>query len=284
MIGLVAHIQKEEAPALVSGFIAKLEERGVSYLLEKNTASIVGKNSVLSEIDLAEKCELIVAMGGDGTILRVVHRIGGKLCPIFGINIGSLGFLTSVASRDFESAVESICAKSYVLTPRSLLRTEVKLEDGSTQEFLGLNDVVISRGERSQLVMMEVFLDDVPLTTYNADGLIVASPTGSTAYSLAAGGPILMPDSGAFVITPICPHVLTNRSLVVSDQSVLEIRLMDRRQEVFVSVDGRNSQPFKTGESLRIRKSTETLQLAMLPGVPFSQVLRQKLKWSGSNL
>ncbi|MEO6847073.1 MAG: NAD(+)/NADH kinase [Chthoniobacterales bacterium] len=284
MIGIVAHIQKPEAPALVTLFVSKLEARKIPYLLEKNTASIIGKESNYSEIELAAQCELLVVIGGDGTLLRVVHRIDGKFCPVFGINIGGLGFLTSVGSHDIEKAIESIAAKNYVLTPRSILQVRVESEGTEPAEFLGVNDVVVSRGERSQLVVMEVRIDGVPLTTYNADGLIVATPTGSTAYSLAAGGPILLPDSGAFVITPICPHVLTNRSTVVSDDSVIEVQMMKRRQEVFVSVDGRNSHSFQGGDVLKIHKSKFALQLAMLPDVTFSEVLRQKLKWSGSNL
>ncbi|MEO6054082.1 MAG: NAD(+)/NADH kinase, partial [Chthoniobacterales bacterium] len=275
---------KTEAPELVSDFISRLERKKIPHLIEKNTAALIGRKSPLSEIDLAEKCELLVVMGGDGTLLRVLHRIEGRFCPLFGINIGSLGFLTSVGSHDFKKAVESIAAKNYVLTERSLLHVEIKSKKRTRKEYLGLNDVVVSRGERSQLVMIEVRIDGIPLTTYNADGLIVATPTGSTAYSLAAGGPILMPDSGAFVVTPICPHVLTNRSTVVSDHSEIEIHLMERKQEVFFSVDGRASHAFQPGDVLKIRKSKSALQLAMLPGVPFSQVLRQKLKWSGSNL
>ncbi len=148
----------------------------------------------------------------------------------------------------------------------------------------GLNDVVISRGERSQLVKLRVKIDGAELTDYNADGLIIATPTGSTAYSLSAGGPILMPDSGGFVITPICPHVLTNRSTVVSDRSIITSELIVAEHSVFVTVDGQGNHAMHLGDTLRISQSDRRLPLVMLPEKLFPEVLRQKLKWSGSNV
>jgi NAD+ kinase len=222
-------------------------------------------------------------MGGDGTILRVVHKLGPTIRPVFGINIGSLGFLTCAGPSEIESAVRSIALRNYLLSPRHLLMVELFDVRGRVTRYYGLNDVVVSRGERSQLVKIHVEIDGVELTDYNADGLIIATPTGSTAYSLAAGGPVLMPDSGAFVITPICPHVLTNRSTVVSDRSVVEARLKVE-QQVFVTIDGRSSRAMRVGDRLRITKSDRVLPLAMLPQRLFPEVLRQKLKWRGSNV
>ena len=143
---------------------------------------------------------------------------------------------------------------------------------------------MISRGERSELVKIEVFVDGGWFTEFNADGLIIATPTGSTAYSLSAGGPILMPDSGAFVITPICPHVLTNRSTVVSDRSVIEARITRRGQHVSATVDGQDAGALEAGASIRISRARRCLRLACLPGRKFPRILREKLKWSGSNV
>lgn len=284
MIGLIAHSEKEEARAAVCGMIAELTKRKIEFDLEKETAALAGLESTLDERSLAQKSELLVVMGGDGTILRVVHQLGAAIRPILGVNIGSLGFLTCAGLREIPRAVESIVRKDFILSPRNLLIAEITTSTGRGERFHGLNDVVISRGERSQLVKIQVQIDGAELTHYNADGLIIATPTGSTAYSLAAGGPILMPDSGAFVITPICPHVLTNRSTVVSDRSVIEVRLFVPEQKVFVSVDGRSSRAMQVGDVLRVAKSNRKLPLVMLPERAFPEVLRQKLKWSGSNV
>jgi NAD+ kinase len=283
MIGLIAHAAKPEARAVVRDVVRHLRARGVPFALEKSTAELVGRKSPLTERALARDSELLVVMGGDGTILRVVHKLGPTIRPVFGINIGSLGFLTCAGPSEIESAVRSIALRNYLLSPRHLLMVELFDVRGRVTRYYGLNDVVVSRGERSQLVKIHVEIDGVELTDYNADGLIIATPTGSTAYSLAAGGPVLMPDSGAFVITPICPHVLTNRSTVVSDRSVVEARLKVE-QQVFVTIDGRSSRAMRVGDRLRITKSDRVLPLAMLPQRLFPEVLRQKLKWRGSNV
>jgi len=283
MIGLIAHAAKPEARAVVRELVKALSESKLTFALEKSTAQLAGRKSTLDERALARKAELLVVMGGDGTILRVVHKLGPNIRPIFGINIGSLGFLTCAGPAEIESAVRSIAEANYLLSPRHLLMVEITDASGRVGRHYALNDVVVSRGERSQLVKIHVEIDGVELTDYNADGLIIATPTGSTAYSLAAGGPVLMPDSGAFVVTPICPHVLTNRSTVVSDRSVIEAQLKVE-QQVFVTIDGRASRAFRVGDTLRITKSDRVLPLAMLPQRLFPEVLRQKLKWRGSNV
>jgi NAD+ kinase len=150
------------------------------------------------------------------------------------------------------------------------------------EERTGLNDAVISRGELSRLILLETFIDGATLAEYNADGLIVSTPTGSTAYSLSAGGPILTPDSGVFVITPICPHVLTNRSVIVSDRSQIDVRPRKWKTDIFLTVDGQETIRIQADDRILIRKAALDLPLAMLPELSFSEVLRQKLKWSGS--
>ncbi|MFZ4597212.1 MAG: NAD(+)/NADH kinase [Terrimicrobiaceae bacterium] len=284
MIGIFAHSEKPAARAVVQAMTSGLAQAGVPFLIERETASLAGLESDLDEAALAERCELLVVMGGDGTILRVVHKIRATLPPIFGINIGSLGFLTCLGPSEVHRAVESLRDKDYILSPRRLIDVRLERSSGEVRRFQALNDAVVGRGERSELVRIRVAIDGEVLTEYNADGLIIATPTGSTAYSLSAGGPILMPDSGSFVITPICPHVLTNRSVVVSDSSNIEIALSEAGQNVFVNVDGQETCEMGVGDVLSLSKSDRSLPLAMLPERSFSEVLRQKLKWSGSNL
>ncbi len=284
MIGLIAHSEKADARQLVGEVVAELDSRGIDFVMERETAKLIGRDSDLDEVAVASVSDLLVVMGGDGTILRVAHRLEDQLRPIFGINLGSLGFLTCVGPGEVTRAVDAIVNGEFRKSPRNLLKVELLAGEAPVQTFYALNDVVISRGERSKLVRIDVRIDGDLLTNYNADGLILSTPTGSTAYSLSAGGPILLPDSGVMVVTPVCPHVLTNRSTVVSDNSVVEARLIVPGQEVFINVDGQASVEMRLGDVLRVSKSDRVLPLAMLPERPFSEVLRQKLKWSGSNI
>ena len=284
--GIIARADKPQAATLVAALRSALERHGVEVLLERRTAALAGGAGAdgPDERELAAACDLLVVLGGDGTILRVLHRVRGPVPPIFGINLGSLGFLTGVSSEDWPRAVESIAAGDFRLSPRTLLHVEVVRGGRVAETFIGLNDAVVSRGHHSQLIKVEARVDGEELCIYNADGLIVATPTGSTAYSMSAGGPLLLPDSACFVLTPICPHVLTNRSAVIADTSRLELRLVGDAPGVTVNVDGQEIRDFGEGDVLRISRAAEKLQLATLPGLTFSGVLREKLKWSGSNV
>jgi NAD+ kinase len=283
IIGLIAHAGKEGAEPLVRSVAKELTGRGARFLFERSTAALIGEDSPLDEAALAEQSDILLVMGGDGSILRALHRSGGHIRPVFGINIGSLGFLTCVGSDEYLRAIDTLLSGTYLLSHRSLLDVEIEGPEGITPLERALNDVTISRGERSQLVKLQASVSGAPLTEYHADGLIVATPTGSTAYSLAAGGPILMPDSGALVITPICPHVLSNRSLVISDKSGVEIGSAGNKV-VFVSIDGREPHALNPSQRVILRLSPQTLPLAMMPGTTFPDILRQKLKWTGSNI
>ena len=281
--GIVARADKPEAAALTRSLMEALGTRGVEVLLEARTAEAVGARGV-DEQQLGTACDLLIVLGGDGTILRALHRVRGEVPPIFGINVGSLGFLTGVHGEEWPKAVESIAAGDFRLSARTMLRVELVRGGATVEALTGLNDAVVSRGQHSQLIKVAVHIDDEELSVYHADGLIVATPTGSTAYSMSAGGPLLLPDSACFVITPICPHVLTNRSTVVSDHARLELRLVGGGPGVTVNVDGQEIRDFGPGDVLRISRAAEKLRLATLPGRTFSGVLRDKLKWSGSNV
>jgi NAD+ kinase len=282
--GILARVDNPQAGPLVEALRAALTERGIDVLLERRTAALAGAGGGLEEPALAEACDLLVVLGGDGTILRAVHRMKGAMPPIFGINLGSLGFLTGVHGSEWPLAVEAIAAGNYLLSPRTLLRVELEHEGRVVDSFTGLNDAVVSRGQHSQLIKVEVRVNGDELCVYHADGLIVATPTGSTAYSMSAGGPLLLPESACFVITPICPHVLSSRSTVVADTAQLELRPAAPVPGVTVNIDGQDIRPFGPGDVLRISRAAERLPLATLPGRTFSNVLREKLKWSGSNV
>ena len=283
--GLLARVDNPQAGPLVAALREALAARGVEVLLESRTAALLGPSvEGLAETDLAARSDLLVLLGGDGTILRALHRMRGAVPPVFGINLGSLGFLTGVHSEEWPKAVESIAAGDFQLSARTQLRVELERDGRVAETFTGLNDAVVSRGQHSQLIKVDVRVDGEELCVYNADGLIVATPTGSTAYSMSAGGPLLLPGSACFVITPICPHVLTNRSTVVADTARLELRLTGGGPGVTVNVDGQEIRAFGPGDVLRLSRAEEKLRLATLPGRTFSGVLREKLKWSGSNV
>jgi len=284
LIGLVAHTGKSGALAMATRLRGEFQKQGAVVRIEARTAEMMGEPGGETTRSLARACEILVALGGDGTILQVVHEMGEELKPIFGINLGSLGFLTCVSSTAVEQAVECIVSRRYVKTQRILLELEVRRADTTVARRIGLNDAVISRGALSRLIRLQTWIDGAALTEYNADGLVISTPTGSTAYSLAAGGPILTPDCGVFAVTPICPHVLTNRSLIFSDNSTIAVSPRENQGEIYVTVDGQESIAISTGDVVHIRKAKQCVPLAVLPGVSFFEVLRQKLKWSGTAL
>jgi NAD+ kinase len=283
-IGLIAHTAKPGVAELTRALCQEFDRFKLTVLLEEKTAELAGMSSQCTVADLGRQAELLVVLGGDGTILHVVEQLTDAIKPIFGINVGSLGFLTCANSSTYPEAVECIATGKIVFSDRTLLEVTVRVGGKDPTAMTGLNDVVLSRGEISRLIRLKARVNGQALTEFNADGLIVATPTGSTAYSLSAGGPILAPESGAFVITPICPHVLTNRSIIVGESATIEIEVSEREFPVFLTVDGRKPLRIEAGAIVEIRKSERVLPLASLPGVSFFGVVRQKLKWSGSNI
>ena len=283
-IGLIAHTGKPGVAELIRKLESEFNRFQLPVLVEAKTAALAGMKSDYSVADLEREADLLVVLGGDGTILHVVGQLEDVIKPIFGINVGSLGFLTCANSATYADAVDCIAAGKMVFSDRTLLEVIVKVAGKEPLVMTGLNDAVFSRGEVSRLIRLRTSVNGEPLTEFNADGLIVATPTGSTAYSLSAGGPILAPESGAFVITPICPHVLTNRSIIVGEDAVIEIEVSERDYPVFLTVDGREPLRIEAGAIVEMKKSRRVLPLASLPGVSFFGVVRQKLKWSGSNI
>ena len=285
LIGLVGHPKKRGTAALTRTLREEFAREGYTLRIDTATAELLGENHGGHPVaDLGRDCEQLIVLGGDGTILSTVHALGENLRPIFGINLGTLGFLTCLPSSDYRQAVRSIVHREYVLSVRSMLDVTLVRDGVTIGRHHGLNDAVISRGALSRLIRLETRVDGALLTEYNADGLIVATPTGSTAYSLSAGGPLLTPESCVFAVTPICPHTLTNRSVIIGDQAAVEVRLCNARDEIYLTVDGQRAVPMKSCDSVWIRRAKETLSLAMLPDLPFFELARRKLRWNGSSL
>ena len=283
-IGLIAHTGKKGAAELVQGVADEFGRFSIAVLMEKETAALAGFGSDFTIGELGAKTDLLVVLGGDGTLLNVAGQLGDTIKPIFGINVGSLGFLTCSSSSAIREAVECIAKGKIMFSERTLLEVTITRPAPDRPTMIALNDAVFSRGELSRLIRLRVRVNGESLTEFNADGLIVATPTGSTAYSLSAGGPIMSPDSGVLAIAPICPHVLTNRSIIISDQSIIEVDVTERDYAVYLTVDGREPLRLDTGAVVRITKADKTLPLAVMPDTSFFSVVRQKLKWSGSNI
>src|SRR5216110_2165504 len=283
-IGLIAHTEKAGVAKLARDVIGEFKERSLEVIVENETAKIAKQKAGGSIVQIAQRSDLIVVLGGDGTILNVVAMAGKNLKPIFGINVGSLGFLTCVNSSAYREAVDAIVSGRISYSKRALLSVELRTNKRVLSTVHALNDAVVSRGDLSRLIRLNAKVNGEALTEFNADGLIIATPTGSTAYSLSAGGPILEPESGVFVITPICPHVLTNRSIIVSEKSVIEVEASEPDYPVYLTVDGREPLRIAKDATVQIRKAKKTLQLAAMPDMSFFSVVRQKLKWSGSNV
>ncbi len=282
-LGIYAHWRKPGAADSLRVLLTNLHQEGISTLLEQNSAHLIGeKGRVLDE--LYEQVDLFVALGGDGTLLRLLRDLNGKMKPVMGINFGSLGFLTCFGGPDFAAAARALAAADYRVDERTLLEARLEHDGELIHRQLGLNDVVVSRGERSRLVQVEVWTDQTFLAEYNADGLILATATGSTAYSLSAGGPIVSPNSGVFLVTPICPHVLTNRSVIVSNRSIITLRPSRFELPLLFSVDGQDATQITGGDSVVVRAAEARLPLLLPKDLTFADILRQKLRWSGSAL
>ena len=278
-VAIVAHPYKPDAPVAVVRVRDSLIKRGIEVVLEEETAKLVHEEGLA---DFSDQCDLVISLGGDGTLLETLHRIGPTDLPIAGVNIGTLGFLTACTDEEIDSLSDHLASGEPNIVERSMLQVEMIEESGKPRQFLALNEVVLMRGETGRLVSLEARVDGEILNHYRADGLIVATPTGSTAYSMAAGGPLLGPHAGVFVITPICPHSMSNRSLVVGDKSIIELSPCGGGKEpILFSVDGRDILRIAKDSVVRVSCHPQTLRLVRLPGHSFYEALRKKLHWHG---
>lgn len=232
---------------------------------------------------LAEAVDLLLVFGGDGTMLRVAREIAGSSTPILGINIGGLGFLTAVSSGDLAQALRHVWQNRFKFESRALIEAQARCR-GKLIRQGALNDWVISRGISSRLIELHVSVEDEPLTRYRCDGLIFSSPTGSTAYSLAAGGAVVFPTAQVIQLTPICPHTLSNRSLILPLPSKICVKVINSKPATILSADGQVVTELSAGDQVTIRRSRLTVRLMHLEGSSFFESLRVKLHWRGANL
>ena len=279
-IGLVLKRQDPRIPTIVAEIVAWLQARGVHVFVDESSAQqYTGPCIVLPAREFASRVDLVAVFGGDGTFLYGARLVGGSGVPILGVNLGSLGFLTEVKLEEMYSVFTNCLSGQYQLEERMFLEIEVLRGEKQLPRYLALNDAVINKGALSRMIEFEAIVNSQLVTVMRADGLIISTPTGSTAYSLSAGGPILYPTLGAVIITPICPHTLTNRPVAVPDDAVVEV-LLRHGQDVMLTVDGQVGSSLETRDRLRIRKARQTLRIVQPKQGMFFGLLREKLKWS----
>jgi NAD+ kinase len=284
-VGLIGNSEKVSCAEAVKRAARLVAAAGRAIYSDTATARLANLKAVVcpEAATLARKVDLLLVFGGDGTLLRVAREIAGSHTPILGINIGSLGFLTAVPSAHLARALKQVWNGEFSLESRALLQATGR-SSGRTIDQTVLNDVVISRGIASRLIELDVRVNGDPLTRYRCDGLIISSPTGSTAYSLAAGGAVVFPTADVLALTPICPHTLSNRSLILPLTATIEVEVITPKPATILSADGQVVSELAAGDRLKIRRARRTIRLTHLAGSSFCETLRRKLHWRGATL
>ena len=282
-IGIITNFNKSQAVDLLTKVVAFSEELGFNVWVQcSKAAAEISEQCCEVEQFTVKGVEAVVVLGGDGTMLDAAHQMGGVKLPMMGLNIGSLGYLTSVEDHQYKDALQHLYNGSFTVSQRTALSMKILQEDGGICYLPdALNDAVITRGATGHAVKLELVLDGMRVSYFLCDGIIVATPTGSTAYSLSAGGPIVMPSTPAFVMSLICPHSLTSRPLVLPDTTDIMVRVVECGSPMIVSSDGRKDVMVGEGDCIKICRSMQMVPVIELHGYNPYDVLRRKLSWGG---
>jgi len=278
-VGIVSKPGVPAAAELVPKLMAWLRERGIIIRYDEETAVYAGTGGAIARTEIPVGADLVIVLGGDGTLLSAARAIGGRQVPLFPVNLGGLGFLTAITVDSLFPDLERAFRGEHRIGKRKLLHGQLVREGNVVGEYEALNDVVITKSAIARMIDLDVHVDQMFVCRYKADGLIVATPTGSTAYSLSAGGPIIFPSVASLCLTPICPHMLTNRPVIVPDSSVIRIICQAEGDSAFLTIDGQIGEPLQKDDQIICRSSQHTLMLVRPPNMLFFDVLRQKLKW-----
>jgi NAD+ kinase len=277
-VGIVSKPNSAAAANIVPALIEWLRGRGMAVRIDEQTAVYAGVPGIPRD-EVPEGCDLVIVLGGDGTLLAAARAIGRRETPLFPVNVGSLGFLTAITIDELYPELERAFRGEHRIAKRKLLATEVVRDGEVVAAYEALNDAVLTKAAIARMIDLDAHVDEQFVCAYKADGLIISTPTGSTAYSLSAGGPIIFPSVPAICITPICPHMLTNRPVLVPETSVIRVISRSPDESVFLTIDGQVGNPIREGDTLVCRSSDYTLRLVRPPHMMFFDVLRQKLKW-----
>jgi len=277
-IGIICKTGKPEPAEIVKGLLPWLRRKGCEPFVDSETAAILNiKGSSRSQIP--SLVDIIIVLGGDGTMLSVARLIGDRRIPILGVNIGGLGFLTAVPKDDLYEILEKVITEECPVEERIMLSACVFRHSECISEYVVVNDVVVNKGALARIIDLETYIDQNFIATFKADGLIVSTPTGSTAYALSAGGPILYPTLNSIVLAPICPHTLTNRPIVLPDDVTVEIVLKSQNEDVFLTIDGQVGFSLKQNDRVSVKKSLSKARFYIPCERDYFHILRTKLKW-----
>lgn len=277
-IGIICKIGRPEPIEMLKEFLPWLREKGYETFLDIETAQFINTGGYFRS-EIPSLVDIIIVLGGDGTMLSVARLVGDRNIPILGINLGGLGFITEVNRDEIQAAVNKVLTGSCSEEERIMLTAGVHRHGEKIADFVVLNDVVINKGALARITEMETYVNNSYVTTYKADGLIISTPTGSTAYSLSAGGPILYPTLNSIVLTPICPHTLTNRPIVIPDVFTIEVILRSASEDIFLTLDGQVGFSLKNNDAIEIKKADFKTRLLIPCERDYFNILRTKLKW-----
>lgn len=278
-VGLMTKPGVEAGYQLVPDLVAWLLARHLAVRYDEETAVYLQKQDGLPRDEVPEGAQIVIVLGGDGTLLSAARALNGREIPLLPVNLGGLGFLTAITVAEIFPELERALRGEHRIGHRRMLRCEVERDHQIVAEYEALNDVVVTKSSLARMIDVDAYVDAHFVARYKADGLIVATPTGSTAYSLSAGGPIIFPTVEALCITPICPHMLTNRPVLVPDTSVIQLVCRAEDDLGFLTVDGQVGEPLKLADRVICRSSQHQVFLTRPPKMKFFDVLRQKLKW-----
>jgi NAD+ kinase len=278
-IGIITNPQADKLTLVLTELVQWLAERQIQVVVDEVTASLGIRAESVAEGRLPAVVELLIVLGGDGTLLRVARLPGIHQVPILGVNLGGLGFLTEITREDLFPALEKVLAHEFLADTRMMIHTQIKRKGQVVNSHINLNDIVINKGVMARMIRLDTHINGQYVNTFQADGLIISSPTGSTAYSMSAGGPILYPSTKALIITPICPHTLTNRPIVIPDDFQIEINLKSENEDVYLTCDGQQCFALQYEDVVQVTKSEYTIKLIQPQQKNYYQVLRSKLNW-----
>ena len=278
-VGIISKPNSQAASELVPKLIEWLRGRGISVRIDAETGAYAGGVAGLSREEVPETCDLLIVLGGDGTLLSAARAMKRREIPLFPVNLGSLGFLTAITVDEVFPELERALRGEHRIAKRKVLTAEVVRSGDVVASFDALNDAVLTKSSIARMIDLDVHVDSQFVCRYKADGLIIATPTGSTAYSLSAGGPIIFPSVPAICLTPICPHMLTNRPVLVPETSVIRVTSRGPEESVYLTIDGQVGLPIREHDVVVCHSSHHSLLLTRPPRMMFFDVLREKLKW-----
>ena len=274
-VGFVIKPHAPDIEKILAELIQYFEKKGMECLLEDEAAQKLKKDKGIPREELPEKVDLLVVLGGDGTLLSIAHLTARKNVPVLGVNLGSLGFLTEVPLDEVYLTIDAFLeGNEKIVSPRRMLEATTK-----GKVYYCLNDVVINKGALARMIQCKIWIDTKEIATLRSDGLIISTPTGSTAYSLAAGGPIIQPYIPAIVISPICPHTLSSRPMIISSDSTIKVQLLTAGEEVYLTLDGQRGDLMEKGDVVEVKRSDIELHLISSPKRNYFDLLQEKLGW-----